>query len=217
MFTGIITDIGQVRAVKPGTDTRFEIATAFDPDGIALGASIACSGPCLTVIDKGRDAGAEGGQGWFAVEASAETMSCTTLGGWRDGTAVNLERALKAGDELGGGLVTGHIDAVATIVSATPVAQDVAQDVSGGEAGAGSVDFVFKAPKELMPFIAVKGSVVLDGVSLTVNGVADDRFSVNLIPHSLGHTTFGASEANDAVNLEIDLIARYVARALGKS
>ncbi len=211
MFTGIITDIGQIRAVAPGTDTRFEIATAYDPDGIALGASIACSGPCLTVIDKGRDAG----QGWFAVEASTETMSRTTLGAWRDGTAVNLERALKVGDELGGGLVTGHIDAVATIVSATPVAGG--GDISGEGAGegAGSVDFVFEAPKDLMPFIAVKGSVVLDGVSLTVNGVVDERFSVNLIPHSLRHTTFGAMKANDAVNLEIDLIARYVARAQG--
>lgn len=207
MFTGIITDIGRVRAVKPGTDTRFEIECAYDPDGIALGASIACAGPCLTVIDKGRD----GGQGWFAVEASPETLSRTTLGAWRDGTAVNLERALKVGDELGGGLVTGHIDAVATIVSVTPVTG------AGGVAGerAGSVDFVFETPKALMPFIAVKGSVVLDGVSLTVNDVADVRFSVNLIPHSLEHTTFGAMEANDAVNLEIDLIARYVARAQG--
>lgn len=201
MFTGIITDIGRVRAVKPGTDTRFEIETSYDPDGIALGASIACSGPCLTVIDKGRD----GGQGWFAVEASTETLSRTTLGGWRDGTAVNLERALKVGDELGGGFVTGHIDAVATIVGVTPVAG----------AGAGSVDFVFEAPKDVMPYVAVKGSVVLDGVSLTVNSVADVRFSVNLIPHSLQHTTFGAREAQDAVNLEIDLIARYVARAQG--
>lgn len=201
MFTGIITDIGRVRAVKPGTDTRFEIETSYDPDGIALGASIACSGPCLTVIDKGRD----GGQGWFAVEASPETLSRTTLGAWRDGTAVNLERALKVGDELGGGFVTGHIDAVATIVGATPVAG----------AGEGSVDFVFEAPKDVMPYVAVKGSVVLDGVSLTVNSVADVRFSVNLIPHSLQHTTFGAREAQDAVNLEIDLIARYVARAQG--
>ncbi|MEE8516051.1 MAG: riboflavin synthase [Alphaproteobacteria bacterium] len=203
MFTGIITDIGRVRAVKPGTDTRFEITTAYEPDGIDIGASIACSGPCLTVIDKGRD----GGQGWFAVEASTETLSRTTLGAWRDGTALNLERALKVGDELGGGLVTGHIDAVATIVSATPVA--------GAGGGAGSVDFVFETPKALMPYIAVKGSVVLDGVSLTVNGVVDERFSVNLIPHSLQRTTFGAREAKDAVNLEIDLIARYVARSQG--
>lgn len=202
MFTGIIADIGRLRRVVAGLDTRFEIETAFDPDGIALGASIACSGACLTVVEKGRN----GAQGWFAVQASRETLACTTLGRWRIGHRINLERALKAGDELGGHLVSGHVDGVGEIRALTPVGGDQT-----------STEFVFGAPAALMPFIAAKGSVALDGVSLTVNRVENDGFSVNLIPHSLQHTTFGQARSGDAVNIEIDLLARYVARALGKA
>lgn len=203
MFTGIISDIGRLRRIAPGADTRLEIASRFDPDGIALGASIACSGVCLTVIETGRDAG----QGWFAVQASQETLSRTTLGGWRIDHRINLERALRAGDELGGHLVSGHVDGVGEIVSRTAV---------GGDAG-GSTEFIVRAPAALMPFIAAKGSVALDGVSLTVNRVENDRFSLNLIPHSLQETTFGRASAGDPINIEIDMLARYVARILGKA
>lgn len=202
MFTGIISDIGRLRHLVPGVDTRLEIESAFDPDGIALGASIACSGICLTVIEKGRDAG----QAWFAVQASQETLDRTTLGGWRVGHQINLERALKAGDELGGHLVSGHVDGVGEIVSRTAV---------GG--GNGSMEFLVQAPAALMPFIAAKGSIALDGVSLTVNRVEDERFSINLIPHSLQETTFGRAQAGQPVNIEIDMLARYVARILGKA
>jgi riboflavin synthase len=203
MFTGIISDIGRLRRVVPGADTRLEIETRFDPDGIALGASIACSGVCLTVVEKGREAG----HGWFAVQASQETLSRSTLGTWKVGHGINLERALKAGDELGGHLVSGHVDAVGEIVSVTAV---------GGNTG-GSTEFIVQAPADLMPLIAGKGSVALDGVSLTVNHVANNRFSLNLIPHSLQATTFGRASAGDPVNIEIDLLARYVARILGKT
>lgn len=203
MFTGIISDIGRVRRVVPGADTRLDIETAFDPDSIAIGASIACSGVCLTVIEKGR----EGKQGWFAVQASQETLARSTLGGWRTGHRINLERALKAGDELGGHLVSGHVDGVGAIVSRTAV---------GGSSN-GSTEFSVRSPASLMPFIAAKGSIALDGVSLTVNRVEDDRFSVNLIPHSLQETTFGGAEAGNPINIEIDMLARYVARILGKA
>lgn len=203
MFTGIISDIGRLRRVVAGADTRLEIATAFDPDGIALGASIACSGVCLTVIEKGRD----GAQGWFAVQASPETLACSTLAGWRVDHRVNLERALRAGDELGGHLVSGHVDGVGEIVSRTAV---------GGDSN-GSTEFVIRAPAQLLSFIAAKGSIALDGVSLTVNRVEDDRFSVNLIPHTLRETTFGPARTGDSVNVEIDMLARYVARSLGKA
>ena len=194
MFTGIITDLGRVRAVERGNETRFEIATSYDTASIAPGASIACSGPCLTVIDKG--------EGWFAVEASAETLSRTTLGAWREGVAVNLERSLKLGDEVGGHIVFGHVDGTVTL----------ARQTASGD----SVIFDFEAPASLLAYLAPKGSVALDGVSLTVNAVEADAFSVNIIPHTLRNTTFGAAKTGDRLNLEIDMLARYVARSLDK-
>jgi riboflavin synthase len=194
MFTGIISDIGRIRAVIPGGDTRFSVATEFAAGGIDLGASIACSGVCLTVIETGAD--------WFAVQASTETLACTTLGGWREGTAVNLERALRLGDELGGHMVSGHVDTVAEIV--------------GRRAEGDSVRFIVEVPPGYERTIAPKGSVALDGVSLTVNDVEARRFGVNIIPHTQAKTTFGAAQPGDRVNLEIDLLARYVARLLGK-
>ncbi len=203
MFTGIISDIGRLRRIVPGADTRLEIASRFEPDSIAIGASIACSGVCLTVVETGREAG----QAWFAVQASRETLSRTTLGGWRVDRRINIERALRAGDELGGHLVSGHVDGVGEIVSRTAV---------GGNAG-GSTEFIVRAPAALMPFIAAQGSIALDGVSLTVNRLENDRFSLNLIPHSLQETTFGLASAGDPINIEIDLLARYVARILGKA
>lgn len=194
MFTGIITDVGRVRQVKPGGDTAFTIATAYDTRDIATGASIACAGVCLTVTEKGA--------GWFAVQASAETLSRSTLGGWREGTSVNLERALRVGDELGGHILAGHVDAVAEIVSRRPEGD--------------SVRYVFDVPPPFDKAIAPKGSVALDGVSLTVNEVEGRRFGVNIIPHTQAKTTFGAAQLGDRVNLEIDVLARYVARLLGK-
>lgn len=199
MFTGIVTDVGRVAAVRPGaeaSDTGFRIETAYDMASVDLGASIACSGPCLTVIDKG--VSVDGG--WFDVEASRETLDCTTLGSWQEGTRVNLERALAAGQELGGHIVTGHVDAVIEVLSRT-------------EEG-GSIRFVFSLPADLAGFVASKGSVALDGVSLTVNGVGADRFDVNIISHTQNETTFGALNAGDKVNLEVDLMARYVQRML---
>jgi riboflavin synthase len=194
MFTGIITDVGRVRTVRPGGDTAFTIATAYDTDDIAIGASIACAGVCLTVTERGK--------GWFAVQASAETLSRTTLGGWREGSAINLERALKVGDELGGHILSGHVDAVAEIVSRRPEGE--------------SVRFTFAVPAPFDKAIAPKGSIALDGVSLTVNEVDGRRFGVNIVPHTQANTTFGAAQAGDRVNLEIDVLARYVARLLGK-
>jgi len=193
MFTGIITDIGTVEAREDG---RFRIASAYPADDIAIGASIACDGCCLTVTEiTPRDGGTV-----FAIDASAETLSRTTLGGWTAGRRVNLERSLRLSDELGGHLVTGHIDAVAEIVAATP----------DGE----STRFEIEVPHEVAPFVAPKGSVALDGTSLTVNEVNGTRFGVNLIPHSLAVTTWGEKRAGDRLNLEIDLLARYVARLL---
>jgi riboflavin synthase len=192
MFTGIITDLGQVRALAPGAMTRLEVATAYDADGIALGASICCNGICLSVIDKA--------PGWFAVEASAETLAVTTLGKWKLGTPVNLERALKAGDELGGHIVSGHVDGVGRVV-------DRRQD-------GGSIRYVVEAPAALAKFIAPKGSIALDGVSLTINEVEGARFGVNIIPVTQRETNLGATHIDDAVNLEIDPVARYVARLL---
>jgi riboflavin synthase len=194
MFTGIITDVGRVRTVRPGGDTAFTIATAYNTDDIAIGASIACAGVCLTVTERGK--------GWFAVQASAETLSRTTLGGWREGSAINLERALKVGDELGGHILSGHVDAVAEIVSRRPEGE--------------SVRFTFAVPAPFDKAIAPKGSIALDGVSLTVNEVDGRRFGVNIVPHTQANTTFGAAQAGDRVNLEIDVLARYVARLLGK-
>ncbi|MCA8928851.1 MAG: riboflavin synthase [Alphaproteobacteria bacterium] len=190
MFTGIVTDIGRVRSIEQRGDTRLIIETAYETGGVDLGASIAHSGACLTVVDKG--------PGWFAVEASAETLACTTLGDWREGSAINLERAMKVGDELGGHIVSGHVDGVGRVVSRTPEGD--------------SVRFVFEVPAGLSRFIAEKGSVALNGVSLTVNAVDGNRFGVNLIAHTLSHTTFGAAQAGDRVNVEIDMLARYVAR-----
>ncbi len=194
MFSGIISDLGRVRAVVTGGDTRIEVATAYDTGDIAIGASVACAGVCLTVIDKGK--------GWFAVQASAETLKCTTVGGWTKGTRVNLERPLKAGEEIGGHVVAGHVDGVGKVV--------VAED--DGD----SRRLVFEAPKELKRLIAAKGAIAVDGVSLTVNGVRDGRFAVNVIPHTLKVTTLGRLKPGDRVNLEIDLLARYVARLLDK-
>ncbi len=195
MFTGIVTDLGEVvQATKRG-DTRFVIACNDDPATIAIGASIACSGCCLTAIETGH---LPDGRGFFAIEASAETLSKTTLANWRPGTRINLERALKVGDELGGHIVSGHVDGVGEIVSITPEGD--------------SMRFRFRAPAEIARFIAPKGSICLDGTSLTVNEVEGCEFGVNMIPHTLKVTSWGASKPGDPVNMEIDMLARYVAR-----
>ena len=198
MFTGIITDIGEVIAVEPRAQglARLTIACGYDSDSIGVGASIACSGVCLTVVARGK----EGNRGWFAVEAAAETLRLTTVGNWRRGTRINLERALKIGDELGGHMVAGHADGLAGVVTREDFT-DMAR-------------FTLRAPQALTRFIAAKGSVALDGVSLTVNEVADHTFSVLIIPHTLKVTTLGSLAAGDAVNLEVDLMARYVARRM---
>jgi riboflavin synthase len=192
MFSGIITDLGRVRRLRRGDLLDLTIATAFDTSAIPLGASIACSGACLTVV------AVEPGE--FSVQVSAETLACTTLGRWEVGTPVNLERSLKLGDEFGGHLVLGHVDGLARIVERRSEAE--------------SVRFVVEVPIGLAPFIAPKGSVALDGVSLTVNELAEDQFGVNIIPHTLSCTTFGQAQPGQQMNLEIDLIARYVARLL---
>jgi riboflavin synthase len=201
MFTGIITDIGEVTAVKPRAQglARLTITCGYDPDSIAVGASIACSGVCLTVVARGK----EGNRGWFAVEAAAETLRLTTVGSWRRGTRINLERALKIGDELGGHIVAGHADGLATVLRRED-STDMAR-------------FTLRLPQQLARFIAPKGSVALDGVSLTVNEAADDTFSVLIIPHTLKVTTLGLLRADDAVNLEADLMARYAARLMERS
>jgi riboflavin synthase len=194
MFTGIITDLGEVRRVVRGAgrETRFEIATSYDIATIDIGASIAHNGVCLTVIEAGQD--------WYAIEASAETLSKTTLGEWREGRKVNLERAMKVGDELGGHIVSGHVDGVARVASIRPDNQ--------------SLRFTFESPAELAKFVAPKGSVALDGVSLTVNEVDGRLFGINVIPHTQAVTTFGTLAEGDLVNMEIDMLARYVARLL---
>jgi riboflavin synthase len=195
MFTGIVTDTGEILSVEPrGELRRLRIACAYDADTIALGASIACSGTCLTVVAVAR----EGGRTVFDVDAAAETLAKTTVGSWSVGTRVNLERALKIGDELGGHIVTGHVDGVARIVS---------RDDFDAMAR-----YWIETPRELSRFVAQKGSVALDGASLTVNEVAGDRFSILLIPHTLAVTTFGARKAGDALNIEVDMMARYAAR-----
>ena len=195
MFTGIISAVGRVRTVDIGRDARwFEIESPYDPAGIAIGASIAHAGCCLTVVERGPvDGGA-----WHSVEVSQESLDRTSLGAWMEGSSVNLERSLCAGDELGGHMVSGHVDGVAVLAERTPLG--------------GSLRLVFDAPGELARFIAAKGSVTLDGVSLTVNEVTGARFSVNIIPHTGEVTTLGALTAGDRVNLEVDLIARYLAR-----
>ena len=197
MFTGIITDLGRVRVVERAAsgDTRFTFSTGYETSDIAPGASIACSGACLTVVERG--------PGWFAVEASGETLGRTTLAEWRPGRAVNLERALRLGDELGGHLVSGHVDGLARI----------ARVIAEG----GSLRFTFEVPAELARFIAPKGSVALDGVSLTVNEMNGAVFGVNIIDHTRRVTTFGEAKPGDRVNLEVDLLARYVARLMERS
>ncbi|MEJ0017395.1 MAG: riboflavin synthase [Acetobacteraceae bacterium] len=194
MFTGIVTALGSIRTITPlgdSADMRLVIAAPWpDTGSIAIGASIGCSGCCLTAIEVGPD--------WFAADASAETLSKTTMGRWRVGTAINLERSLRLGDELGGHLVSGHVDGVGEVVSAATEH--------------GSTRFVFGVPPDLARFIAVKGSIAVDGVSLTVNEVTDDTFGVNIIPHTAAVTGFGSLRPGDAVNLEIDMLARYVAR-----
>jgi riboflavin synthase len=190
MFTGIISDVGTVAALRHSGDLRARLATGYDTARIDIGASIACDGVCLTVVALG--------EGWFEVQVSAETLSKTTLGGWAVGRRVNLERALRVGDELGGHIVSGHVDGVADVVSVTPEGE--------------SLRVVFEAPHHLAAFIAPKGSVALDGTSLTVNEVEGARFGVNLIPHTQAATTWGEVRAGGRVNLEIDTLARYVAR-----
>jgi riboflavin synthase len=198
MFTGIVTDVGEVRSVKPRADNLHRITIACDYPRAELieGASIACAGVCMTVVG----AGEEDGRTWFAVDAAAETLSLTTVGRWRHGRRVNLERSLKLGDELGGHLVAGHVDGIASVVAREDM-MDMAR-------------FALRAPPQLARFIALKGSVALDGVSLTVNAVEGDSFSVLIIPHTLQVTTFGALRQGDDVNLEIDTMARYAARLM---
>ena len=199
MFTGIITDLGRVSRLgrEPGPDGGLEltIATGYDTCHIALGASIACSGVCLTVVAVE--------PGAFVVQASAETLARSTLGEWEEGSSVNLERALRLGDELGGHLVSGHVDGVARVIDRRPEG--------------GSVRFTIEAPPALAPFVASKGSVALDGISLTINEVEGARFGVNIIPHTLSHTSLGEVRPGQRMNLEIDPIARYVARLLESS
>lgn len=194
MFTGIITDIGTIRSAEQRGDLRLTIGTAYDATTIDLGASIACSGACLTVVDKGPD--------WFAVDVSAESVARTAPGLWSKGARLNLERALRLGDELGGHLVTGHIDGVGEVIGICP---------EGASTRIG-----IRAPAELAPYIAGKGSITLDGVSLTVNDVRDKddgtHFSVNIIPHTAAHTTLGEVAEGRALNIEIDVLARYLKR-----
>jgi riboflavin synthase len=197
MFTGIVTDVGTVRSAEQRGDLRLVIGTSFDLDTVDLGASISCSGVCLTVVDKGED--------WFAVDVSGETISKTAADHWRDGAKLNLERALRLGDELGGHIVTGHVDAVAAIVSTRPEGDSMRIGIS--------------VPKALAPMIAPKGSITLDGVSLTVNEVRDiedgnTHFAVNIIPHTAQHTTLGELKSGQQLNVEVDVLARYIDRML---
>ena len=197
MFTGIITDIGEITNFTPTTQGqlhRLRIACGYDQTTIADGASIACNGVCLTVVQSG----VAKGKTWFEVDTAAETLRLTTAKGWGKGTRLNLERALKIGDELGGHIVAGHVDGIATILS-----RDNLPDMA---------KFELRAPRDLAKFIAAKGSITLDGVSLTVNTAVDDRFSVLIIPHTLKMTTLGGWQAQTEINLEVDLMARYAAR-----
>jgi riboflavin synthase len=199
MFTGIITDIGTIRDVEQRGDRRVVIDTAYDTAGIAMGASIACSGACLTVVDKG--------PGWFAVDISGESVACTAAGMWEAGSRLNLERAMKIGDELGGHIVTGHVDGVGAVLGICP---------EGDSHRVG-----IKIGADLAPYIAAKGSVTVDGVSLTVNEVKDEgdaaHFAVNIIPHTWGVTTLGDLVQGRQVNIEIDILARYLARMQARS
>ena len=198
MFTGITTDVGEVVAVEPKAEglRRLKIACTYPRAGIAIGASIAHSGVCLTVVETGE----QSGRTFFAVDAAAETLRMTTAGAWATGTRLNLERALKVGDELGGHIVAGHVDGVAELVAREDLT-DMAR-------------LTLRAPRDLMRFVATKGSVALDGVSLTVNAVTADTFSVLIIPHTLFVTTLGRAKSGDKMNLEIDLMARYAARLM---
>jgi len=190
MFTGIVTDIGQVRKVERRGDMRARIGTQYDMKTVDMGASIACDGVCLTVVEMGDD--------WFEVDASAETLSKTNLDRWAEGKRINLERALRVGDELGGHIVSGHVDGVAEVIEM--------------QAEGDSTRVTLRAPADLARFIAPKGSVALNGTSLTVNEVSDSTFGVNLIPHTKEVTNWGAVTVGDVLNLEIDTLARYVAR-----
>jgi riboflavin synthase len=191
MFTGIVTDVGKVRAVRDtNRDRRFEVETGFDLNTLEIGASVSHAGCCLTVVEKGSD--------WFAVEVSAETLELSTLDEWKAGRRVNLERAARVGDELGGHIVSGHVDGVGEVLSVESVG--------------GSHRVRIKAPRPLHRFIASKGSITVEGVSLTVNEVEDDVFGVNLIPHTWDVTTLGELKTGSRVNLEIDMLARYLAR-----
>jgi riboflavin synthase len=199
MFTGIVTALGTIREVRHGGDLHAIIACPFDPAAMAIGASIACSGTCLTVVDKGGTAG----DAWFAVDISGETVSRTVPSRWEQGRQLNLEPALKLGDELGGHIVTGHVDGVGTILGICPEGESLRIGIS--------------APPELAPYLAAKGSITVDGVSLTVNEVADQadgscHFALNIIPHTAEVTTLGSLTAGNAVNLEIDVLARYLQR-----
>ncbi|MGB6445837.1 MAG: riboflavin synthase [Xanthobacteraceae bacterium] len=198
MFTGIVSDLGEIIEVQEKAENlrRITIGCAYNPDSIDIGASIACSGTCLTVVERGL----KGNQAFFAVDAAAETLRLTTAGAWWHGTKLNLERALRLGDEVGGHMVSGHVDGIAELI-----ARDDFLDSSG---------LTFRVPAPLTRFIAPKGSVALDGISLTVNEVKDDTFSVLIIPHTLKVTTFGALEVGARVNLEVDQMARYAARLL---
>ena len=194
MFTGIITDVGTIDSVEQRGDLRATIRTAFDTSDVALGASIACSGACLTVVDKG--------EGWFAVDLSAETVARTAPGRWQAGARLNLERAMKLGDELGGHIVAGHVDGIGTVAAIEPQGDSLRITVS--------------TDRSIAPYLAAKGSVTLDGISLTVNTVEDSAdavaFGINIIPHTAAVTTFGQLEAGDAVHIEIDILARYLGR-----
>ena len=198
MFTGIVNDLGEILEVDERADglRRLSVACSYDPETIDIGASIACSGPCLTVVERGR----RGNRRYFAVDVAAETLRVTTAGSWQRGTRLNLERSLRLGDELGGHLVSGHVDGIADLL-----ARDDLPDMAR---------LSLQAPAALARFIATKGSVALDGVSLTVNEVAGDTFSVLLIPHTLKVTTFGGLRAGARLNLEVDQMARYAARLL---
>jgi riboflavin synthase len=201
MFTGIVTDVGTVRSAEQRGDLRLVISTGYDMDTVDLGASIACSGVCLTVVDKGT----AGDDSWFAVDVSGETASRTASDQWREGAKLNLERSLRMGDELGGHIVTGHVDAVAGVVDTRPEGDSTRIGLS--------------VPRALGPMIAPKGSIALDGVSLTVNDVRDmddgtTHFSVNIIPHTARHTTLGGIEAGRQLNVEVDVLARYIDRIL---
>jgi riboflavin synthase len=198
MFTGLVSDVGEVRSVKPHADnlSRITIYCGYPRAELMQGASIACSGVCLTLVDSGE----EDGRTWFAVDAADETLRVTTAGRWRHGTRVNLERSLKVGDELGGHLVAGHVDGLARVIAREDMTE--------------MARFSLRAPAPLARFIAPKGSVALDGVSLTANAVEGDTFSVLIIPHTLQVTTFGVLRPDDDVNLEIDTMARYAARLM---